>query len=216
VGGTFSRISGKAINRLAAVDVATGVVDTSFVPQPNNSVRALGLSPDGTKVYVGGAFTTIAGVARPGMAELDTTGAATDFAPTDGGVALSLDVMPDGNRVFFNTTTNRIHAYDPATSNSPAYILRLGGDTQAMEATDDEVYIGGHFTRIADLHLTRVTLASFDPATGAFTDWNPTPGDWHWGVWTISAGPDYLTVGGDFNRMSGHHQEGVARFPGTP
>jgi hypothetical protein len=216
VGGSFSRIGGKDINRLAAVNQTTGVVDATFAPRPNNTVRAVGVSPDGQSVYAGGPFSVIAGAARPGIAELSSTGAATSFAPTDGGVVIALDPVPDGSRVFFSTTNNRTWAYDPAVSNTPAYRVRTSGDVQAIEATDDEVYIGGHFSGLPEAKLERKTLASFHPGDGTATSWNPGTSNINFGVWTITAAADSLAIGGDFGRVAGERHPGFARFLGAP
>jgi len=216
VAGSFSRIGGQDINRLALLDQATGVVDGSFAPRPNATVRAVGVSPDGSKVYAGGPFSNIAGAARPGIAELNAaTGTATAFAPTDGGVVIALDPTPDGSRVFFSSTNNRTYAYDPALRNSPAYRVRTGGDVQAIATTSDEVYIGGHFNTLPEAKVDRVALASFDPSNGVVTSWNPGANG-PFGVWTITATPDSLDIGGDFTRVGGSGQRGFARFPGTP
>src|SRR5215212_9361079 len=86
VGGSFGRIGGKAISKLGAVSQANGAVDTAFVPGPGGGIRALALNDDGSRLYAGGGFSTIGGGTRPGAAELNiASGAATSFAPTDGG-----------------------------------------------------------------------------------------------------------------------------------
>ena len=61
VGGTFARIGGRDINRLAALDQATGAVQLGFAPRPDGSVKALTVSPDGQRVYAGGLFDNIGG-----------------------------------------------------------------------------------------------------------------------------------------------------------
>lgn len=217
VGGTFSRIGGKAVPRLAAVSQSTGAVDTAFVPQPSSGVRALTLSDDGSKLYAGGSFVSIAGQVRPGAAELTAqTGAATSFAPTDGGVVIALDVTPSG-RFFFGTTSNRTWAYDPSKGGVPEYRVRTGGDVQTIVATDDEVYIGGHFDTIPEHKLSRIGLASFATSNGLLTAWNPSaPGSFQ--VWTMaltkSSTEDVpsLSIGGDFTRVAGLARRGYTRF----
>jgi hypothetical protein len=67
VGGSFGRIGGKAIARLAAVSQSTGQVDMAFNPQPSGTVRALTLSDAGDELYLGGPFTAVGGQARPGV-----------------------------------------------------------------------------------------------------------------------------------------------------
>lgn len=182
-------------------------------------MRGLALSDDGQRLYAVGSFTNVGGQGRPGAAELSAvTGAVTAFAPTDGGVAISVNVTP-GGRFFFGTTSNRTYAYDPAVSNSPVYRVRTGGDVQAILASDSEVYIGGHFTNLPEAKLNRVRLASFLPATGQPTSWNPgTNGSY--GVWAIAltrtpVSPDAVpgvTIGGDFSRVAGLARRGNARF----
>lgn len=219
VGGSFSRIGGRAINRLAALSQSTGAVDATFVPAPSGTVRGLALSETGQRLYPVGSFTSIAGASRPGAAELvAATGAVTSFAPTEGGVAISVDVTPSG-RLFFGTTSNRTYAYDPALGNSPVYRVRTGGDVQAVLATDDEVYIGGHFTTLPEAKLNRVHLASFLTANGTPTAWNPGANG-SYGVWAIgltrtALSPNAvpaLSIGGDFTRVAGAARRGYARF----
>lgn len=61
---------GEVRNRLAAIDVATGEL-LSWNPDANGLVRALALSADGTKLYVGGDFSRIGGVSAAKIAMLD-------------------------------------------------------------------------------------------------------------------------------------------------
>ena len=219
VGGSFGRIGGKAVPRLAAVSQDTGAVDTSFAPRPSGTVRAVTLSDDGNKVYAGGPFTAVSNVARPGVVELTREGKVTPFAPTDGGVVISMDVSPEG-RLFFGTTSNRTWAYDPADPidpNVPEYRLRTGGDVQAILATSSEVYIGGHFNTIPEQKLERVALASFRPNDGTVTPWNPGANG-PFGVWALgltgaeTAPGTALSVGGDFTRVAGLARRGFTRF----
>ena len=217
VGGTFTRIGGRDIKRLAALDQATGAVQLGFAPRPDGSVKALTVSPDGQRVYAGGLFDHIGGAARPGVAEVTpATGAATSFAPTQGGDGIAIDLTPDGSRLFFSTSTNRTFAYDPVSvANTPKYIVRMGGDVQAIAATNTEVYIGGHFRNALDPTRPRRHLASFLVADGSLTDWI-TNADGIMGVWTITITPTALAIGGDFDKVRGADQQGFARFPGTP
>lgn len=219
VGGSFGRIGGKAIPQLGAVSQSSGAVDIAFSPQPSGTVRALTLSDDASKLYAGGPFTTIGGLSRPGAAELNAgTGSVTSFAPTDGGVVISMDVSPSG-RLYFGTTSNRTWAYDPAVSSTPLYRVRTGGDVQAILATDDEVYIGGHFNTLPEAKLNRLAIASFLPANGQATSWDPGASG-SFGVWAIALtrtalSPNAvpaLSIGGDFTRVAGLARRGYARF----
>jgi hypothetical protein len=218
VGGNFSRIGGKGIARLAAVSQTTGAVDTSFHPQPNNTVRALDLSDDGQKLYAGGSFNTVAALPRWGAAELTTAGAVTSFSPSESGVVISLDVSPTG-RLFFGTTNNRTWAYDPDGDNLPEYRVRTSGDVQAILATEDEVYVGGHFSSFPEAKQNRLHIGSFLAANGTVTAWNPgangSYGVWAFGLTRTPLSPNAvpaLSVGGDFTRTGGVARRGYARF----
>jgi len=220
VGGAFGRIANQPIPKLAAVKQSDGTVDTSFAPQPAGTVRALTLSEDGSRLYAGGGFTSVAGLPRKGAAELvASTGAVTNFAPTDGGVVISMDMTPTG-RLFFGTTTNRTWAYEPSKGGVAEYRVRTGGDVQAILATDDEVYIGGHFTNLPEAKLSRPGMASFLPGNGTPTTWNPSVSVTHFGVWAIGLtrtplSPEAtpaLSIGGDFTRVNGQARRGYARF----
>ena len=219
VGGNFGLIGGRAISRLAAVSQTTGAVDRSFVPAPSNTVRALALSDDGADLYAGGSFSEIGGQPRLGAAELSTRdGAATSFAPSDGGVVLAIDISSEG-RLFYSTTNNRTWAYDVSRGGALQYVVRTSGDVQAILAAEDEVYIGGHFSRFPEARLSRLHVASFHIADGQPTTWDPGING-EYGVWTFGltrtplspAQPDRLSIGGDFTMVDGLARRGYARF----
>lgn len=217
VGGNIGRLGGKAVPKLGALSQSTGSVETGWLPQPAGTVRALTLSEDETKLYAGGAFTTIGGQARPGAVELDAqTGAVPDFAPTDGGVVISMDMTPNG-RLFFGSTKNRTCAYDPSTRGAPLFRVRSGGDVQAILATDDEVYVGGHFTNFPEAKQSRPGIASFRADCGTLTAWKPRAPINHFGVWaialtqartTLSPEGPVLSIGEDFSRVGGVARRG--------
>ena len=57
---------------LLAYDITTGNLITSFAPTLNGAVNALALSPDKSRLYVGGSFTTVNGVQRSRIAAYST------------------------------------------------------------------------------------------------------------------------------------------------
>lgn len=83
VAGSFSSLSNKTGNTsavsqryLAAYNIDTGQIDTTFRPTFNGTVNAVEASPDGTKLFVVGGFSTVNGVTRNKVASLNlTTGA---------------------------------------------------------------------------------------------------------------------------------------------
>jgi hypothetical protein len=61
---------------LASYNYSTGLVDSNFRPTFNGGVSAVEATPDNTKLFVGGAFSTVNGVAKQKVASLSlSTGA---------------------------------------------------------------------------------------------------------------------------------------------
>lgn len=101
IGGQFDELNGSAVNGLARLS-ANGVVENAYtatVALTGTGVHALALQPDGN-VVVGGRFSSLGGVARPGLARLLPSGLADpSFAPTaltTGGEVQLLAIQPDG------------------------------------------------------------------------------------------------------------------------
>lgn len=220
VGGRYTGIDGTTRKRLTAIDTVTGDVVTTFKPAPNGNVREVDVSPDGTKVYAGGAFTTIGGQPRANAAaELSaSTGLATAFNPTaGGGNVVTVELTPDGSRFFFSTENNTIFAYDPAVSNNPVWSRKMSGNTQAMAASDTgELYIGGHFSQDLTTKLKRTFFASLWVTDGTLTPWDPGATGGKMGVWAFEIQGTHLHAGGIFKYFNGVKQQGYARFTGTP
>ena len=84
-GGVFSnaRPAGAAAGtsltprgNILAYDLTTGNLVTSFAPTLNGTVKAIAASPDGSRVYVGGSFSSASGTTRFNIAAFDAkTGA---------------------------------------------------------------------------------------------------------------------------------------------
>ena len=110
VAGGFSSLRNQTGNTtvvnqryLAAFNLQTGLVDTTFRPTFNGGVTNVEASPDGTKLFVGGTFNTVNGTARQKVASLNlTTGA------------------PIAGFAFTQSTNNQVTALE--ASNSTVYI----------------------------------------------------------------------------------------------
>ena len=79
-GGSFTsaRPAGSALGQnetprqhFLAYDITTGQLDTTFAPSFNAQIRAVAASPDGTRLYVAGDFTTVNGLVRDRVAAFD-------------------------------------------------------------------------------------------------------------------------------------------------
>ncbi len=214
VGGRFTGIDGTTRKRLVALDTATGDVVPTFRPAPNGNVREVVVSPDGSTVYAGGAFSILGGQARAAAGSVDAaTGSATAFAPSgDGGNAVTIGLSPDGRRFFYGTENNTLFAYDPAVSNDPVWFIKTSGNTQALAVSDDEMWIGGHFSQIVTGKIPRPFIASLDPVDGSVNDWNPNCVGGKSGVWALVLEGTHLHAGGLFTGFGTVKQRGYARF----
>ena len=62
--GAAEGTSESARGNLLAYSLSTGVLNTGFKPVLNGEAKVLALSPDQTRLYVGGSFTTVNGASR--------------------------------------------------------------------------------------------------------------------------------------------------------
>lgn len=92
--GEFTTVNGVSANRIAALDPATGRVDTAFKAGTNYRVR--GIVVTSSTVYVGGSFSSANGVGRTNLAAFQrSSGALTSWSPTaTGGQVMALAYVP--------------------------------------------------------------------------------------------------------------------------
>ena len=184
VGGDFTTVNGVARKNLAALDVATGALDERWNPSPDNEVRALVPSADGTAILIGGKFTKVGSAWRSRAAAVSVaTGAPTAWNPRVsswvyalatagdrvyvGGLFSTVGGAPTKNLASVSATTG---AVDPAWAPSPSsrvYSLDVSPDGSTL-------YVGGEFATIGG--ASRGGLASVATATGAPTAWAPAAG----------------------------------------
>jgi PKD repeat protein len=90
LGGSFSQTRSSSdptvVNRsrLVAFNATTGVISTTFLPNPNGTINAIVPAADGTSIYVGGSFSSIAGSAVKNLARI-TVADGSLVAGFDGG-----------------------------------------------------------------------------------------------------------------------------------
>jgi hypothetical protein len=167
VGGKFTTVGGKAIRRLAALDVDTGLWDPTFnPPTPSAYINALALSHG--RLYVGGAFSTLTppapgtAVARPQLAALDAAS----------GTLIDGFVPPTNYGGVFETHTGKPVEDQPGTYN-PGVV-----DAIAVTADGATVMVGGNFLHFGtapadDPNHQHGGLVALDGTTGALTLWQP-------------------------------------------
>ena len=116
--GAFLNIQGQARSRMAAIDTATGLVDSAFRPSFNDVPLVMGLG--GGSLFAAGQFTSVNGLARSHTVKLNALSGAVDgtfiantVGPTGtlraGGMVQGMAVKSDGSLVFLGgpfTTVN--------------------------------------------------------------------------------------------------------------
>jgi PKD repeat protein len=187
VGGEFgtARPAGAAAGtstvvrrNLLAYNLTTGVLDASFAPNANAQIRAVAASPDGTRVYVGGNFTTIAGQTRNRIAAFDTaTGAlvasfnpgtnsqvralvATNTTVYAGGIFTSAGGQARTRLAAFSAANGAVLPWNPSADNGSVSALTLSPD-------GTQVVVGGNFTTFNGSGNPGYGLARVDATTGA-------------------------------------------------
>lgn len=144
IGGDFTSVGGVARQRLARVfRAAAGAVDAAFQADANSTVRALLLGPSNT-LYVGGFFSSISGLGRPGFVRLNRSTGAPDPAWT--------------------TFTNSASVYDIAPSVGGLYVA--GGFSEIGSQPRARIARIGHDGVVAPLFAP--PAADGGPATTAF------------------------------------------------
>jgi hypothetical protein len=186
LGGDFTTVQTADRSGLAAVNIFTGLPDPDWNPAPaGGTVNALALSPDESRLYAGGVFTTVGGAARSGLAALNAVSGALDTAwkPSPGGGAVEALAL-SGSRLFVggafttvgSSTRNRLAAIDATSgaldgtwkpsANKPVHTL-------ALAAGGNRLYAGGAFTTINGSTRKRLAALSTTGSGGADGTWKP-------------------------------------------
>lgn len=163
---------------MLAYDLTTGELVPSFAPVFNGQVKDLAVSPDGTRLYAGGQFTSVDGQNRYRVAAFDVaTGALVPtFRPTVNStvnaIAATADAVYIGG-IFTSvngTARTGVAALAPGNASTLAFSPSVpeGGINAITVAPDAaSVVIGGSFTSVNGSSNPGYGLARVTAATGA-------------------------------------------------
>ncbi|GGF13826.1 PKD domain-containing protein [Subtercola lobariae] len=159
-------------------NLTTGVLNTAFAPVLNGQVKSVAASPDGSRIYIGGQFTTVNGVNRYRIAALDpTTGAViTTF---NAGTNATVNAITATNSTVFlggafssvgKDVRNKVAAVTAATGSNTAFDPNAqGGSVTALVVSPDgsKVIVGGNFTTLGGSSNPGYGLGEVDANSGA-------------------------------------------------
>lgn len=169
---------------LAALDTSTGAPIRSWAPSADDLVRAIAVSADGAKIYIGGDFDRIDGQPRRHLAAIRASdGSLIDawMPSTSGGVN---DIEVFGRAVYVGGNFGSVSGVDRGrlaaiTAGTGAVIRRFdprpGGSVRGASMAPDggALYVGGDFSSFGG--SSRRNAAAVDPETGALRNWSPDP-----------------------------------------
>lgn len=162
-----------------AYDLTTGAL-LPFAPRFNQQVRSLATSPDGTRLYAGGFFTTVNDISRTYIAAFDIPSQAlSSFAPkvsrrVEALVATDSTVYAGGAFSSVGTTERlKAAAFTRAGQLTPWNPRAGDGAVSALTVSPDgsKVVLGGSFTTMNGSSNPGYGLAAVDGATGELVPW---------------------------------------------
>jgi PQQ enzyme repeat len=192
VGGKLDGTGG-----IAAVDAATG--NLLWQIAANGDVRALTLSPDGSRLYAGGGFSTVDGVTHKHLVVINTADhtIVTPWKGTASGMVR--DLVVSGDTLFVGgafaksdgVANKGIGAMNATTgARVTAFNHVADGDVEGLALTQDSLLLVGTFLHIdgqarsslAAINLSDYSLSPWAPkrfCTGCDTYWDvQTDGTW--------------------------------------
>ncbi|HKP99810.1 MAG TPA: hypothetical protein VJ735_05715 [Actinomycetes bacterium] len=229
LGGSFTSVNGGTTrNRLAACNASTGAL-LPWNPNANNIVRALKISPAGTRVYVGGDFSAVGGAARSRVAALSpSSGAAFGWSPYVNDQVKAVTTSNSGATVYvggdfdsaegagrqrlasFNATSGNLTSLKPNISNGAGNFGTVL--TLDVSADGNTLYFGGDFA-LVNGHSRR-NAAAVSSGIGTLRAWSPASTADVVGELTVSASGNTVFAGG--RGAGGYVQAYGPNVGGTP
>jgi hypothetical protein len=228
IGGDFATVQGVARAGVAAVNRYTGDPILGFDPGTGTgtttgtgaaatltvgSVMTLAVSSDGTRLFTGGFFTTMAGAARSGLAALNAANGALDAAfnpaPSAGGVE-TMALTPSGRLLLGGgftkigaITRNRLAAVNASTGAlDTAWAPSADGivHTLRLSADGTKVFVGGAFANIGASARSRLALLAATGSGAVDGTWKPAA-DADVSALSLSADGSRLFAAGAFTKL---------------
>lgn len=211
---------------LLAYDINTGALKTSFAPTINGQILSITRSPDGSRIYIGGQFTTVNGQSRSRIAAFDTaTGQLnTAFKPAAGSTVRA--VTATDSAVYFGGDFTRVsnisRPYLAGASASNGAVLPWNPTPNssvlavAMTPDNSAVAAGGRFSTMngaSAYGMTAVDVNTAQPRNWAVTSVIRNAGT-KGAILSMTADEDSLYATG-YDLGAGSNFEGTVRINPT-
>ena len=164
---------------ILAYSLTTGELNTTFAPTLNDEGRAIVASADGSRLFVGGSFTSVSGVNRYRVVALDpTTGAVVPnwnviVNSRVKSLAISGDTLYLGGifSIAGNQPRNRLAAVSASTGDLLPWAPTADAEVMALVAPagSGRVIAGGKFANLND--TSAYGMGALDATTGALLPW---------------------------------------------
>ncbi|PZM95960.1 MAG: laminin G, partial [Actinobacteria bacterium] len=243
LGGDFTAVNGARRPHLAALHPRTGAVLSSFTAATDRRAVAIVLAPDGSRLLIGGSFTTVNGRDQNAIASLDpVTGelrpwAATGIVPNRPGCRAHVtDITVAGDIAYVAGEDEQAGCFDGTYAARIAdgtliWLSYCFGSTQAIEVVNGWLYKGSHQRDCGydpggyvgpqdERQFVYQRLVAQSLADGRLGHWSPntnaTTSDHPVGPRVFATDGRQLFVGGDFTTVNNRPQQGITRFsPGA-
>lgn len=177
------------VSNLGAIDLTTGEGVPGFTTAVTHAtyapfVRDMVLSPDGSRLYIGGRFDAVNGEKRRNVAAIDTSDGSViaSFKPRVGSLknqVFSLLLSPDGSTLYiggkFGKVTGVVHTNIAAVNTANGSLLDWSStpndSVRSMDFSSDgdTIFMVGAFSAVDS--QARESIARIDTATGALDPW---------------------------------------------
>jgi hypothetical protein len=204
---------------LAAFDVATGQWISTFRPNIDDGVYSVAASPDGSRILIGGEFTSVNGAPlTAAFAALDPFTGAPDpnwkaSVTRDNGEVIVKDIVVSDDHVYIGGRFSHVQTSPGAAPTRRYSLARLDGATGALDASwtvpvnggkimsmalspdTEELYLGGFFTTVGVLPGTK-WMAMIETGDGTVVPLaDPIPEEGKWYVFSVDVGDNKVFAG---------------------
>ena len=208
LGGSFTAV-GSTSGTGVPIDGVTGQATFGF-PRVTGQINTV-IADGSGGWFIGGAFTTVGGIARANLAHILPNNSVAAWNPGASGQVLALAL--DGSTLYAGgsfsavggQSRSNIAAVDAVTGVVTAWDPGAGSSVRAVAVGGGVVYVGGSFTSIGP--TLRMRIAAIDAATAEPTAWNPSANST---VRSLVVEGSTVFVGGDFTSIGGSLRQRVA------